>query len=324
MALATLHSLDEWKARFGASGRGAVVTVGIFDGMHLGHREILRRVVERARLLDALSVVTTFTPHPLQILRPAEAPALLMTLPQRLAAFEAERLDAALVLNFDSALGHLSPEAFVREILVETLRARAVLVGENFRFGYRRAGDVDLLRELGQSCGFEVECVPPVVWRGAIVSSTAVRNAIREGDLIRAGRMVGGPYCLAGEIQQGQGVGRRAVFPTLNLRTEQELLPKIGVYATEVLVDSRVYGAVTNVGVRPTFGGGGVTVESFLFDFSGDLAAGPMEVRFWRRLRDEIKFPGPEALRAQIQIDERRGRQFFRLLDRLSVKRRSA
>jgi riboflavin kinase/FMN adenylyltransferase len=324
MALATLHSLDEWKARFGASERGAVVSVGIFDGMHLGHREILRRVVERARSLDALSVVTSFTPHPLQILRPAEAPALLMTLAQRLAAFEAAHLDAALVLNFDSALGHLSPEDFVRKILVETVRARAVLVGENFRFGYRRGGDVSLLRELGLSCGFEVECVPPVVWRGAIVSSTAVRNAIREGDLIRAGRMLAGPYCLAGEIQHGQGVGRRAVFPTLNLRTEQELLPKMGVYASEVFVESRLYRGVTNVGVRPTFGGGGVTVESFLFDFNGDLTSGAMEVRFWRRLRDEMKFSGAEALRAQIQIDERRGRRFFRLLDRLSVKKQSA
>jgi riboflavin kinase/FMN adenylyltransferase len=247
-----------------------------------------------------------------------------MTLPQRHAALEAEHLDAVLVLKFDAALEHLSPEDFVQKTLVETLRTRAVLVGGNFRFGYRQAGNVEFLRERGKKLGFEVECIEPVSWRGTTISSTAIRQAICEGRLIRAARMLGRPYCLAGEIQQGEGRGKRAVFPTLNLRTEQELLPKPGVYATEVFVDSRMHRAVTNVGIRPTFGGGKVSVESYLFDFSRDLTSGPLEVRFWRRLRDEMKFSGPEALRAQIQQDERRARKFFRLLDRFSLKKQSA
>jgi riboflavin kinase/FMN adenylyltransferase len=324
MALAMLHSPDEWRAQFGAEGRGSVVTVGVFDGTHLGHSEILRRAVERAASQNAQSVAITFDPHPLRFLRPSDAPALLMTLPQRLAALEAEHLDAVLILKFDAALEHLSPDDFVQKILVETLRTRAVLVGGNFRFGYRQAGNVELLRERGKKLGFEVECIEPVSWRGTTISSTAIRQSICEGKLIRAGRMLGRPYCLAGEIQQGEGRGKRAVFPTLNLRTEQELLPKSGVYATEVFVDSRMHRAVTNVGIRPTFGGGKVSVESYLFDFRLDLTSGPLEVRFWRRLRDEMKFSGPEELRTQIQQDEQRARKFFRLLDRFSLKKQSA
>jgi len=324
MAFAILHSPDEWRARFGADVRGSVVTVGVFDGMHLGHCEILRRAVEGARGQNAQSVAITFDPHPMRFLRPSDAPALLMTLPQRLAALEAEHLDAALVLKFDATLEHLSPDDFVQKILVETLRTRAVLVGGNFRFGYRQAGDVEFLRERGTKLGFEVECIEPVSWRGTTISSTAIRQAICEGRLIRAGRMLGRPYCLAGDIQHGDGRGKRAVFPTLNLRTEQELLPKPGVYATEVFVDSSMHRAVTNVGIRPTFGGGKVSVESYLFDFSRDLTSGALEVRFWRRLRDEMKFSGPEALRAQIRQDERRAQKFFRLLDRFSLKKQSA
>jgi riboflavin kinase / FMN adenylyltransferase len=324
MALAILNSPEEWRARFGADGRGSVVTVGVFDGMHLGHCEILRRAVERAASQNAQSVAITFDPHPLRFLRPSDAPALLMTLPQRLAALEAEHLDAVLVLKFDAALEHLSPDDFVQKILVETLRIRAVLVGGNFRFGYRQAGNVEFLRERGKKLGFEVECIEPVSWRGTTISSTAIRQAICEGRLIRAGRMLGRPYCLAGEIQQGEGRGKIAVFPTLNLRTEQELLPNSGVYATEVFVDSRMHRAVTNVGIRPTFGGEKVSVESYLFDFSRDLTSASLEVRFWRRLRDEMKFSGPDALRVQIQQDELRARQFFRLLDRFSLKKQSA
>jgi len=324
MALAILHSREEWLARYGAGSRGSVVTVGNFDGVHLAHREILRRLVERARRQNLMSAAITFDPHPLQVLRPAEAPPLLMTLSQRLAALEAEHLEAVLVLRFDKTLEHLSPEAFAREILADTLRARAILVGENFRFGYKHAGDVAFLRAFGRELGFEIECVPPVSWRGTTISSTAIRQAVREGKLIRAGRMLGRPYALDGGVQQGEGRGARLIFPTLNLRAEQELLPRTGVYASEVLVESRLHRAVTNVGIRPTFGGGKVSVESYLFDFNRDVTAGPMEVRFWRRLRDEMKFSGPEALRLQIQSDERRARQFFRLLDRLSLKKQSA
>jgi len=324
MTLAVLHLPAEWQARFGADERGSAVTIGNFDGVHLGHREILRRLVEKARREKLRATVVTFNPHPLRILRPNDAPALLATLDQRLAMLESCGLDATLVLPFDAELARLSAREFVEQIILGTLRTRAILVGNNFRFGHRGAGDVALLRQFGEEFGFEVECIDPVVRRGEVVSSTAIRRAVSEGRLIDAGRFLGRPYSLAGEVQPGTGQGRRFVVPTLNLRTAQELLPKTGVYATEVSVNERKYRAATNVGMRPTFDGKGPTVESFLFDFDEQIVSGPLEVSFWARLRDEMKFSGPEALRAQIEIDAGRARRFFRLLDRVGLRRQTA
>jgi riboflavin kinase/FMN adenylyltransferase len=324
MTLAVMRSPAEWKARFGADERGSAVTIGNFDGVHLGHREILRRVVERARRENLRATVVTFDPHPLRVLRPNDAPGLLVTLDQRLAEIERCGLDAALVLRFDAALARLSPREFIEQIVVATLRTKAILVGGNFRFGHRGAGDAGLLRQFGREFGFEVECIDPVVCRGEVVSSSAIRRAVCEGRLIDAGRFLGRPYSLAGEVQPGTGQGRRFVVPTLNLRTAQELLPKTGVYATEVSVRYCKYRAVTNVGMRPTFDGKALTVESYLFEFDELVTAGPMEVWFWTRLRGEMKFSGPEALRTQIGIDAGRARRFFRLLDRSELKRQSA
>ena len=317
MTLAIVQSVAEWKARFGTDERGSAVTIGNFDGVHLGHREILRRVLERAALENLRSTVVTFDPHPLRVLRPNDAPPLLLTLEQRLAEIEGAGIDAALVLRFDAALACLSPREFIEQIVVGTLRTKAILVGETFRFGHRGAGDVALLRQFGREFGFEVECIDPVVCRGEVVSSSAIRRAISEGRMIDALRFLGRPYSLVGEIQTGTGQGRRLVVPTLNLRTTQELMPKMGVYATDVRVDVRTFRAVTNVGMRPTFEGTSLTVESHLFDFDEQLTNGPMEVRFWTRLRDEMKFSGPEALRAQILQDAARSRRFFRLIDRI-------
>lgn len=178
-------------------------------------------------------------------------------------------------------------------------------------FGHRQDGNVDLLRELGKRWDFEVDVVPPVAVNGVTVSSTAVREAVRDGRMEDARELLGRPYALAGEIRTGTGQGRKLVVPTLNLATEQELLPKMGVYATEVALDGKVYCAATNVGVRPTFDGTRTTVESHLLDFNDNRTAGPMEVRFWTRLRDEQKFSGPEALRDQVLKDVERAREYF-------------
>jgi riboflavin kinase/FMN adenylyltransferase len=324
MTLAVVRSVAEWKTRFAGESRGAAITIGNFDGVHLGHREILRRVVERARAENLLATVVTFDPHPLRVLRPDEAPLLLLTLEQRLAEIGRLGIDAAMVLRFDAELARLSAREFVEQIVVGTLRTKAILVGENFRFGHRGAGDVGLLREFGRDFGFEVECIDPVVCRGEVVSSSAIRRAVCEGRLIDAGRFLGRPFSLVGEVVGGSGLGRKFVVPTLNLRSAQELLPRMGVYATEVLVDSRKFRAVTNVGMRPTFSGKALSVESFLFDFDEEITSGPLEVRFFARLRDEMKFSGPEALREQILLDAGRGRRFFRLMDRLTVVGRGA
>jgi riboflavin kinase/FMN adenylyltransferase len=311
MGMAVLRSAAEWSARFGTPRRSAVITIGNFDGCHRGHQKILREVAERARGVHALAAVLTFFPHPARVLRPAEAPALLETLDQRLAAIDSCAIDAALVMPFDRELASMSAEDFVRRILVDTMAAQAVLVGGNFRFGRGGAGDVQLLVELGKRWKFTAEVVPPVSDNGVVISSTAIRAAIREGRVEDARRMLGRPYALAGQIRPGTGQGRKFVVPTLNLATEQEVLPNHGVYATEATVAGRTYRAATNVGVRPTFDGTRITIESYLFDFDEMLTSGTLEVRFWQRLRDERKFSGPAELKEQVLKDVERARDFF-------------
>jgi riboflavin kinase/FMN adenylyltransferase len=311
-----LQGVAEWTAKFGGERPSrAVLSVGNFDGMHLGHQKILRSVVERARETQSLAAVVTFDPHPLKILRPGQAPPLVETLAQRLANFQAVGLDAALVLRFDEALVRLSPEEFAGGILADRLHASAILVGQNFRFGYRQAGDVSSLQEIGSRLGFDVQIVAPVIVDGQIVSSSAVRRAVTEGGVAKAARLLGRPFALFGEIHRGTGRGSAVVVPTLNLKTEQELLPRTGVYATETQVAGKVYRSVTNVGLRPTFDGTHLSIESHLFAFQDKLTAGPLEVRFWERLRDERKFDGPEQLLRQIAADIEKAREFFDRLD---------
>jgi riboflavin kinase/FMN adenylyltransferase len=310
MSFPIFNSIEEW-ASLSGDARRTTVTVGNFDGLHLGHQKILQSVRERARATGQRAAVITFDPHPMRVLRPDRAPLMIQTLSQRLASFEQMGLDAALVLRFDRALSLVSPEEFIERILVGGLRAGAILVGANFRFGHRGAGDVRLLGEFGMRDGFDVEVVPPVEVDGQIVSSTAIRGAVANGDVAAAIPLLGRAFSLTGEIRAGAGRGRTILFPTLNLAPEQELLPKLGVYATESAVSGKLYSSVTNVGTRPTLNGTGVTVESHLFEFSKNLTGGPMEVRFHARIRDERKFSGPDALRAQIARDIEAARKFF-------------
>jgi riboflavin kinase/FMN adenylyltransferase len=310
MPLTVLHSPEEWSARFGA-GRRTVLTVGNFDGLHLGHQKILRMVVARARATALTAAAITFDPHPMKLLQPERAPLMIETLSQRLAGIEQIGLDAALVLRFDRALSLLSPEDFLQRILMERMHVAAILVGANFRFGHCGAGDVRLLAQFGKEHGFDVETISPVEIEGIVVSSTAVRNAIAEGRVDEAVPLLGHPFSLAGEIRPGAGRGRTILFPTLNMVPEQELLPKLGVYATEGVVRGNVFQSVTNVGTRPTFDGQGVTVESHLFGFDEQISGGAMEVRFHTRLRDERKFSGAEELRAQIARDILAAREYF-------------
>ncbi len=310
MSFQVFHTIEEWASRFTDASRTAV-SVGTFDGLHVGHQKILRSVRERARATGHRAAVITFDPHPMRVLHPDRAPLMIQTLSQRLAGFEQLGLDAALVLRFDRALSLVSPEEFIERILVGGMRAGAILVGANFRFGHRGAGDVRLLGEFGKRDGFDVEIVPPVEVGGQIVSSTAIRGAVANGNVAGAMPLLGRAFSLTGEIRVGAGRGRTILFPTLNLAPEQELLPKLGVYATESAVGGKLYASVTNVGTRPTFNGAGVTVESHLFGFGENLAGGAMEVRFHARIRDEQKFSGPDALRAQIARDIEAARKFF-------------
>ena len=308
--LVVAHSAAEWLELFGNPAKATAATVGNFDGVHTGHRKILDDVAQRAHQSQWMPAVLTFDPHPTRILRPEAAPLQIEMLAQRLEGFSRSGIEAALVLPFTLELAQVSAHAFVEKFLVETMRAKAVLVGESFRFGHRQEGDVRLLETLGDKFGFEVDVIAPVGDGNSMVSSSAIRQAVSEGRMEVARHMLGRPFALLGEIRPGTEQGRKLVVPTLNLTTQQELLPKNGVYATESVVHGKTYQSVTNIGVRPTFDGRQVSIESHLFDFAEMLRAGGMEVRFKSRLRDEQKFPNVEALREQVLKDVERAKKF--------------
>jgi len=311
--LSAFSTSQAWASRYATYGHTSVLAIGNFDGIHLGHQAILRATVERAQALNAVSTALTFDPSPRKVLRPETAPLRLSTNAQRMEWFNALGLEAVVVLPFTLDLARLSPEEFVEQILLRDLHIKAVLVGENFKFGHKQAGDVKLLSQLGAKHGFAVVIVPPVVYRGEIVSSTIIRREVAEGDVSHAGRLLGRPFALTGEVVSGTGTGSRFTFPTLNLAAEQELLPARGVYITRTCLDGepRSHRSVTNIGVRPTFNGSSLSIETHLLD--AQLAASPkrIEVRFWKRLREEKKFTGPDELRAQIAADIARANKFF-------------
>jgi len=293
--------------------RGSVIAIGNFDGIHLGHQRILEFCIGLAKESGAVATALTFEPPPLKVLRPEMAPLRISTNQQRLEWFGALGMEAAVVLPFTMELAKLAPDEFVEEILVRQLQVRAVVVGDNFRFGHKQAGDVKFLRELGMRDGFDVIVHQPVVMDGEIVSSTLIRKYVSEGEVTRAARMLGRAFALTGEVVAGTGTGRKFTFPTLNLRAEQELLPAKGVYITRTVLEGEPssHRSVTNVGMRPTFNGTGLTVETHLLDYSGNFSPKRIEVRFWKKLREEKKFAGPEELRAQIAKDIARANLFF-------------
>jgi phosphoribosyl 1,2-cyclic phosphate phosphodiesterase len=304
------------------AGRGSVIAIGNFDGIHLGHQRLLEYCIALAKETGAVATALTFEPPPLKVLRPEAAPPRISTNEQRLEWFEALGMEAAVVLPFTMELAKLAPENFVDELLVRQLQVRAVVVGDNFRFGHKQAGSVKMLRELGMRDGFDVIVHEPVAIDGEIVSSTVIRKLISEGEVTRAARMLGRAFALTGEVVAGTGTGRKFTFPTMNLRPEQELLPAKGVYITRTVLEGEPssHRSVTNVGMRPTFNGTGLTVETHLLDYSGNFSPRRIEIRFWKRLREEKKFGGPEELKAQIGKDIGKANEFFARLRRARAK----
>jgi riboflavin kinase / FMN adenylyltransferase len=294
---------------------GSVVTIGNFDGVHLAHARLLRRVVEAARGAMA-PVAVTFDPHPIRILAPERAPRLLTSLPARTRLIEQQGIKLLVVLPFTRELARFSPEEFVSQILVARLHAASVVVGPNFRFGYRQAGDVHTLAELGRRGGFNVETFPSVQMRGQPVSSTRIRTLLSEGKVNAAARLLGRPFSNSGPIVSGFGIGHRHTVPTLNLSPIEEQLPAIGVYVTRTRLGDASHESVTNVGRRPTFGEHDITVETYLLSLQGEVGEPQMTVEYLYRLREEIKFQNPALLKIQIQEDARRSLKFFRLLNR--------
>jgi riboflavin kinase/FMN adenylyltransferase len=294
--------------------KASVVTVGNFDGVHLAHQKLLRRVVETARSLGATPTAVTFHPHPVKLLAPEHAPKVLAPLERKTRLIEQLGIELLVVLPFTKELAHLSPLEFVRSILVERLHALSVHVGPNFRFGYRQSGDVEVLGELARQEGFKLSIQPIQQVRGERISSTRIRELLSEGRVDLAGRLLGRPFSVYGPIVAGLGVGRKHTVPTLNLAPVEEQLPKIGVYVGRTRLGAALHDSVTNVGHKPTFGDHRLSVETFLLDFAGEVDEADMEIEFLYRLRDEMKFQNPAILKVQIQEDARRSLKFFRLL----------
>jgi riboflavin kinase / FMN adenylyltransferase len=281
----------------------AAIALGVFDGVHLAHRAILASGVARARASGLLALACTFDPHPAQVLHPESAPVPISTPRERLELIAQTGVDATVVLAFTSELAAVEAEAFVKDVLVERLRARDVVVGYNHRFGRGARGDARLLQALAERLGFRAHVVPPLMVDGVPVSSTEIRAALRAGDLERATRYLGRLYTIIGEVIRGAGRGRALGFPTANLQPDRELLVPPGVYAGRVEVKGHSHRAVVNIGVRPTFGESTLVVEAHLLEFSGSLHGQLVRLGFVSRLREERKFSGLEALRAQIGLD---------------------
>ena len=290
----------------------SVLALGNFDGLHRGHMTIVERVVRTAAERVVTPLVLTFDPHPTRVVRPDKAPALLMTMAQKMEALEQAGVHGVAVMRFTPEIASWAPDTFVRLVLVEWLRIAEVWVGANFLFGHDRSGNFSMLRMLGARYGFRAEKIDPVRYKELVVSSSRVRRLIAEGRVDEAATLLGRHYFMDGTVVHGLQRGRLLGFPTANLESENELTPPDGVYAALATVDGIVYPSVTNIGVRPTFHQPSATVvETHLLDIERDLYGARMRVSFVQRIRDERTFDGVDALKAQIAADCNRARALF-------------
>ena len=299
-----------------------VATIGNFDGVHLGHQQLMRDLVRRAAEIGGTPMVVTFHPHPLQVLAPGNAPRQIQTLEQKLETIEALGIQLVIVVPFDLQFAQMSARDFVNKILCDKVRVREVYVGPNFAFGHRREGSFSLLREIGEERGFLTGKIHQVQFRGSRVSSTAIRQALLAGQAGLAARLLGRPFSLSGKIIHGSATGAGIRVPTANLETANDLILRRGVYVTMISMDGRRHKGVTNVGVRPTLTGADpsapLTIETHLLDFHGDVYGRETTLEILVRLRDERRFPDTQALYSQIQKDVRKARRYFCWLERIA------
>jgi riboflavin kinase / FMN adenylyltransferase len=306
-----LHKLDDVPGGLGPT----VVSVGNFDGVHKAHARVLSEIVAQAKTVGAKAVAVTFEPHPVRILKPESGLRLLTPAAEKLRLLGKTGIDAVLFLPFGRDLSLMTPRQFAERILKKKLHAREVHEGYNFRFGHNAAGDVELLAGFGREMGFEVKVYPRMTLRGESVSSSHIRQLLREGRVSRARHLLGRPFSILGTPGRGRGYGSKYTVPTINLSRYDELVPKDGVYITETRVGNERFESVTNVGNRPTFGSELFAIETHLLNFH-PLELTPeteVEICFLNRLRDEIKFPSVDALREQIAKDVKKARRYFHL-----------
>ncbi len=286
------------------SFRNPAVTIGNFDGVHIGHLSLFQRVRALAERTAGESIVVTFNPHPLKVLRPSNGPPLITPHDQKVQLIEEAGIDVFIIIQFTRDFAQLSAHDFVKNIIHEKIGARTVVVGPDYRFGHQRGGDIPFLTRMGEELDFEVHVVTDLIVNGREVSSSTIRRFVIDGDLKSARQMLGRDYQIAGQVIPGRDRGGRLLgFPTANLQLHDELTPKPGVYATEVFVDGQRYEGATNIGYSPTFENGAFSVETHILDFKGDIYGKVIQVRFIERLRDERTFSGPQELSTQIHKD---------------------
>ncbi len=305
------HSLSEIPPNFGPT----VATIGNFDGVHRGHKWVIGEVISRALALKARSLAITFDPHPARVLRPETTLRLITPLQQKLDLLASTGVDATLVLPFTNTLSQMSAHDFAADVLCKQLGVIELHEGENFRFGYQAQAGIESLEALGHELGFHVSVYTPRSTHGHAVSSSLIRKLIEAGDVSRARALLGRPFAINSTPASGRGYGTKYTVPTINLAPYAELIPAIGVYITTLTVNGESFEAVTNVGNRPTFGADSFTIESHLLNFHPiELHEDtPLTLTFLQRLRDEIRWPSPEALREQIGRDVRRAQRYFSL-----------
>ena len=281
----------------------SIVTVGVFDGLHIGHQAVIQQVLTQAKKFRLASFVLTFDPPPLAFLAPERCPPALTTLPKKIEILEQLGVDAVVFARFDAYLQQMSPDTFVQQILLQRLRARQVIVGYDWQFGKGRSGNADALKQLGDRHQFGVMIVGPVQLLGTPVHSTRVREAIAGGHLNLVSELLGRRYSIIGEIVQGEGRGRQIGFPTANIDAGNQMLPPNGVYAIQLRLEGRMFNGVLNMGIRPTFDGEKFQIETHLFNFEQMIYGKKMEIFFIEKIRDEQKFPTPQILIDQIKRD---------------------
>jgi riboflavin kinase/FMN adenylyltransferase len=288
------------------------VTLGNFDGLHLGHQKIIRELISRAREVKGLAVVVTFDPHPREVLNPGEPLFLMTTMDHRLRLFEQMGVDLIWVMRFDRDFANISAHAFVEELLFPNLKFRELIVGKNYVFGKNRQGNAELLRSLSQKLGFKADFVEPVETEGVVVSSSLIRKLIREGRLKEAERLLGRPYSVCGPVIHGSGIGAQIGFRTANVDSNGILLPPRGVYAVEVKWKNQAWVGVANIGVRPTVQELDTErLEVHILDFQTDIYDSVIEVVFMEKLREEVRFPDKTSLEKQIRKDVENVRMKF-------------
>ncbi|MCC6545009.1 MAG: bifunctional riboflavin kinase/FAD synthetase [Nitrospirae bacterium] len=286
-----------------------VVTIGNFDGVHLGHQELLKRVIKRADEINAVSVVITFEPHPAKVLRPDKAPCQLISLQEKIELFQSYGINVVICIEFTPEFAGKSPDEFAEEILCNKIGARVIIVGANYRFGKGQTGDINYLRQKGKMLGFEVEVVDPVEIGGNRVSSSRIREHLSKGEVDMAAGLLGRDYSINGVVMPGHHRGVVLGYPTANIYTVYEAIPKNGIYAVRVLRGHVVLDGACYIGNQPTFAGEKIGIEVFLFDFNGELYHEHLTVQFVKLIRDEKKFDNEEELIQQIKDDVIRAKE---------------